>query len=312
MKRILYVLCAMLLLLCSCGMAEEPASDRLQIVATSFAPYDFARAVAGDMADISMLLPPGSESHSFEPTAQDIIRISNCDVFIYVGGESDAWIEGILDSIPHDEITMIRLMPMIECLYEDHDHGIEEEEHVHTHEEHEEYDEHIWTSPVNAITITQGICDVLCEVDGEHADTYQANAKTYIAELEEIDHAFRDVVQNAQRHEIIFGDRFPFLYFVREYGLSYHAAFPGCASQTEPSAATLAYLIDCVKQEGVPVVLKAELSSDKIANAIAEATGTNVMTFYACHNISAEDMQEGRTYASFMWENVETLKEALN
>ena len=175
-----------------------------------------------------------------------------------------------------------------------------------------EIDEHVWTDPENASAITGEIRDILMEKDPSNREIYEENTRSYQEKLSELDREFHEVVDSAERNLVIFGDRFPFRYFADAYGLDYYAAFPGCASDTEPSAATMAFLINKVKEEKVPAVLKMELSSDNIANAIAEATGTEVRTFYSCHNLSADDFENGETYLSMMQKNVETLKEVLN
>ena len=175
-----------------------------------------------------------------------------------------------------------------------------------------EIDEHVWTSPLNASAIAGQIAEVIAAADPENAEIYEENCGRYQKELLDLDAEFRNVVNDSERKLMIFGDRFPFRYFVDEYGLNYYAAFPGCAGDTEPSAATMAFLIEKVKEEGVPAVLKMELSNDDIANAIAEATGTEVRVFYSCHNLSAEDFENGETYLTMMRKNVETLKEVLN
>ena len=187
-----------------------------------------------------------------------------------------------------------------------HDQDEGEEESVH------EIDEHVWTSPLNASAIAGQIAEVIAAADPENAEIYEENCGRYQKELLDLDAEFRNVVNDSERKLMIFGDRFPFRYFVDEYGLNYYAAFPGCAGDTEPSAATMAFLIEKVKEEGVPAVLKMELSNDDIANAIAEATGTEVRVFYSCHNLSAEDFENGETYLTMMRKNVETLKEVLN
>ena len=188
------------------------------------------------------------------------------------------------------------------------DSGTGEED---THSVHE-IDEHVWTSPVNAVLIVDRIKQLLVQADPSGRAVYEENAAIYEEKLTELDQEFRDVVDHAKRKLLIFGDRFPFRYFADEYGLDYYAAFPGCAGDTEPSAATMAFLIDKVKEEKVPAVLKMELSNDDIANAVAEAAGTEVKVFYSCHNLSAEDFESGETYLSMMQKNVETLKEVLN
>lgn len=307
------------------GVSEEVQDDgRISVVTTIFPQYDFVRQIAGENVELKMLLKPGEETHSYEPTPQDIIAIQNSDIFIYVGGENDAWVEDILESMPEADMRTLKLMDCVDTVEEEHVEGMQEQP-GHSHEEEEshedeteeehsvhEIDEHVWTSPVNASAIVDKIKDLLVQADPENRQIYEENAEAYEAELAELDAEFRDVVDNAGRRLVVFGDRFPFRYFADEYGLDYYAAFPGCASDTEPSAATMAFLINKVKEEEIPAVLKMELSNENIANAIAEATGTEVRTFYSCHNLTAEEFEDGETYLSMMQKNVETLKEVLN
>lgn len=307
------------------GVSEEVQDDgRISVVTTIFPQYDFVRQIAGKNVELKMLLKPGEETHSYEPTPQDIIAIQNSDIFIYVGGENDAWVEDILESMPEADMRTLKLMDCVDTVEEEHVEGMQEQP-GHSHEEEEshedeteeehsvhEIDEHVWTSPVNASAIVDKIKELLVQADPENRQIYEENAEAYEAELAELDAEFRDVVDNAGRRLVVFGDRFPFRYFADEYGLDYYAAFPGCASDTEPSAATMAFLINKVKEEEIPAVLKMELSNENIANAIAEATGTEVRTFYSCHNLTAEEFEDGETYLSMMQKNVETLKEVLN
>ncbi len=298
--------------------------DRLKVVSTIFASYDFARQIAGENAQISMLLKPGTESHSYEPTPRDIISIQECDVFIYVGGENDAWVDNILQSMDTSEMTIIKMMDLVDKYEEEHVEGMEE--HVHTedcqhehhehedhedHEEHEEWDEHVWTSPVNAIKICKKITEVFCEKDVSNSGIYLKKSNMYIQELTKLDAHFTDIVNNANRNVIVFGDRFPLRYFVEEYDLEYFAAFPGCSSDTEASAATVVFLIDKVRDEDIPVVFKIELSSDSMARTIAEDTDSKVMVFNTCHNVTRDEFNSGETYVSLMYRNAEALKEAL-
>ena len=303
---------------------------RISVVTTIFPPYDFVREIAGDRVELKMLLKPGEESHSYEPTPQDIIAIQESDVFIYTGGENDVWVEDILSSMPEGGRLTLRMIDCVDTVEEEHVEGMKESP-GHDHDDHEEddtdpdggeagedthsvheIDEHVWTSPVNAALIVERIKEILIQADPSGEAVYEENAAAYEEELAKLDQEFRDVADHARRKLLIFGDRFPFRYFADEYGLDYYAAFPGCAGDTEPSAATMAFLIDKVKEEKVSAVLKMELSNDDIANAIAEATGTEVKVFYSCHNLSAEDFESGETYLSMMQKNVETLKEVLN
>lgn len=297
------------------------SSDKLSVVSTIFASYDFARQIAGDEANVTMLLKPGAESHSYEPAPRDIITIQECDVFIYVGGENDAWVDNILASMDTSEITIIKMLDLVDKYEEEHVEGMESHEHTdecgHDHDsddetdDHAEWDEHVWTSPVNAITICEALTEAFIETDDGNADVYKQNALDYIEELKELDASFRKVVENGNRNTLIFGDRFPLRYFVEEYGLEYYAAFPGCSSDTEASAATVAFLIDKVRDENISVVLKIELSSESMASTIAEDTDTMVLTFNTCHNITRDEFEAGETYVSLMYKNVEVLKEAL-
>lgn len=306
------------LFMAGCKSINEstPKDDRLSIVTTIFPSYDFARELTAGEADLKMLLKPGTEMHSYEPTPQDIIAIQNCDIFIYVGGESDTWVDECLASI-EGEHKVIKLLDCVEPVEEEIVEGmdVEEEadEHGHEHEiEEKEFDEHVWTSPRNAIVIMQQMEKVLSEVEPQKAEVYQTRSKAYCDRLKELDEAFVDITTHAKRHTLIFGDRFPLRYFADAYQLEYYAAFPGCSSDTEASASTIAFLINKVKDEQIPVVFKIELSNGQTAECIAEDTGSVVKTFYACHNLSKEEFEAGKSYLDFMWENVDSLKEALN
>lgn len=282
-----------------------------KIISSNFVGYDFARAVTGDKTQVSMLLKPGAEMHDFEPTPEDIVKIKNADLFIYVGGESDEWIEKVLNDNEISKDKTLRLMDLVEVKEEEHVEGMEEEEHEHEHEEEVEYDEHIWTSPKNAIKLVNGTKEKLAKIYPENKATYEKNANSYTRQLSDIDQQIRDTVASSNKKELIFGDRFPFRYLVDEYGLKYFAAFPGCAEQTEASSKTIAFLIDKVKNDGVKVVLKIELTSDKLAQIVADETGAKVMELNAAHNISSEDFERGVTYVDIMKDNIKVLEEAL-
>lgn len=315
MKKFFAILIALslALFLAACGEAPEADNGGISVVATTFAPYDFARQLVGDMGTISMLLPPGSESHSYEPTPKDILEIQNADVFIYVGGESDAWVTDVLESVG-EGVRAVTLMDCVELLEEETVEGMEAEEHDHEHGEegHEaEYDEHVWTSPRNAALICEKIAAALCEADPANASVYNANLAVYSAELAKLDAAFTGIVADGARKTIIFADRFPLLYFARAYGLTYYAAFPGCSEDAEPSAATVAFIIDKVKEEDIPVVFHVELANEDMADIVCDETGAVKRQFNACHNVTRAQFNAGVTYLDLMWENTEVLKEAL-
>ena len=303
--------------LCACGQAHvESGGEGLNIVCTVFPAYDFAREIAGEKANVVLLVPPGSEAHSFEPTPQDIIRVENCDLLLCNGGESEVWLEEILEGRENQILTLV-MMDCVETLEEETKEGMQGVSHDHEHEGHEEheheeeYDEHVWTSPVNAELIVSALCERLCEIDPENSGFYRANGERYVSALGELDAAFRETVENGKFDTLIFADRFPVRYFVEEYGLDYYAAFPGCADDTEPSAKTVAFLIDKVRSEDIPAVMFIEFSNEKMADVICEDTGCEKLLFHSCHNVSAQQLKEGVSYLELMWGNVESLKEAL-
>ena len=287
--------------------AARNADGKINVTATIFPPYDFVRQIAGDRVNLRMLLPPGAESHSFEPSPRDIITIQNSGLFIYGGGDSDNWIDRILQSMDTDNMRILAMMDAVEVVEEEIVEGMEED----NEEEEIAYDEHVWTSPRNAIAIVRAITELLCETDAVNAELYGQNATAYIEELERLDAAFEDVVAGALRDTFVFADRFPFRYFADAYGLSYFAAFPGCSTETEPSAATVAFLINKIRAEKIPVVFHIELSNERMADTISGETGAKKLLLHACHNITTRDFDSGLGYLEIMRRNVENLREAL-
>jgi len=291
--------------------ATEEKSNRISIVSTIFPTYDFAKQICADKAEITQLLPLGSESHTYEPTPQDIITVQNCDLFIYVGGEGDAWVEDILHSMSVP-VKTVKMMNCVDTVEEKVIEGMEAEENETTEKEKgPELDEHVWTSPKNAAKITQAITDAVCEIDPINKSLYQENSSAYLAELSNLDKSFTDFFAAVSNKLIIVGDRFPLRYFADEYGIKYYAAFPGCSCQTDPSAATIAFLIDKVKTEKVKTVFYMEFSNHLVADSIAEATGTKTAALSAAHNVTATDLAAGVTYISLMEKNLAVLKEAM-
>jgi zinc transport system substrate-binding protein len=492
-KRFLFTVIILSLSVCALsarGNKERAANNgKPDVVATNFPAYDFTRQIAGDRINLFMLLPPGAESHSFEPTPRDIIQIQNSEVFIYTGGESDVWVDRVLESMDTSKMKIIRMMDAVDVVEEEIVEGMEDDEHEHEHEEftsddvkdraltdwagdwqsvypylldgtldpvmehkaesgeknareyyeeykthymmdvdrvtitadsmtfyikgaqataryayrgtgitpeddgtlwvrykfeapgnppkgapkyimfsdhlhapaktehfhiyasdksfdelmedtnpvnyptyysadltkdelvaemighdHEEetaYDEHVWTSLKNVRLIVQVIANALCEADSTNAALFRRNAQEYIAQLDELDKEFQGVVNNARRKTIVFGDRFPFRYFADAYGLTYFAAFPGCSTETEPSAATVAFLINKVKAEKIPVVFHIELSNERMADTISAETGAKKLLLHACHNVSKRDFDSGMTYLDLQKANIPRLREAL-
>ena len=352
MKKLSLIILAvfMVLTLQGCGTDTTYEEGKLNIVTTLYASYDFANQVVGNKGHVTMLLSPGEESHSFDPTPKDIIRIAKCDLFIYNGGENEEWVEGVLEAAG-GHVRTLKMMDVVNEVYEEeivegmqheheHDeHGHEEaHEEVDEHDEHEveidghedhedavsesshekdhekdhgEYDEHVWTSLDNAMDIVHAIEKEVIEIDSKNADMYSKRAWEYCDELAKLRDDIKKTVDNGKRKYILFGDRFPMRYFTEEFGLCYSAAFPGCSADTDADAATIKYLIDKVNDENIPVIIKSEMSSGNIAETIASETGRKVLTMYACHNIAKEDYEAGIGYLELMQKNLEVLKEAL-
>lgn len=312
MRRILLAALALAVLaaglLSGCSKVETPQDKKLQIVTTIFPAYDFAREIFGDKADISLLLKPGTESHSYDPSARDIVKIDGSDLFIYNGGESDAWVENILKTA--DEVNAVKMMSFVEALEEEELIGVENHDEDEDHDD-EEYDEHIWTSPKNAALIVGGIAREAASLDPANADYYKQNAAAYSEKILDLDRRFSELLAGESRF-FIFGDRFPLLYFFKEYDLNYYAAFPGCGAETEPSAQTIAFLTEkLVESDSVPLVFRIELSNGKLAETLAGENGLPVAEFHTCHNITADDFEAGESYVSLMERNYQTLQSAL-
>lgn len=331
------------------GDVETSDDGKLKVVTTLFPYYDFARQIAGDKVELSMVIPAGQDSHSFEPTPADIRLIQNADLLICNGGAMEQWVSQVVSSLDSESLKVITMMDYVDIVEEevvegmedsgeehhhvhagdnDHDHAAEDhdhtddehdhdaEDHTHTHDDDDadyeiEYDEHIWTSPVNAMKITQVIADTLEEMDPADADTFTANAEDYIGKLKNLDREFREVVTGADLDLIVMADKFPLRYFADTYGLRYRAAFSGCSSDTEPSAKTIAYLIDKVREEQIPAVYYLELSSHRVAEIISEETGAKPLLFHSCHNVTRREFDNGVTYLELMEQNVVNLREGL-
>ncbi len=299
-----------LTLFCGCTtVGNKDDEGKLNVVTTIFPPYDFVRQIAGDNVNVSMLLKPGTESHNYDPTPKDIIKIQDADLFIYVGGESDEWVRDILESDDKQPRKIIALTDCVDTVQEDITTGMTVESE--SDGDKIEYDEHVWTSPVNAITISKKITQALQELDTKNKKVYEKNMLEFARDLSALDNDFRETVENAENKVLIFADRFPMRYFADEYGLAYFAAFPGCSSEMEPSAATVSFLIDKVKSKKIPVVFTIEFSNGKVADTICEATGAKKLEFHSCHNVSQKMLDDGATYISIMRTNLKNLKEAL-
>ena len=315
---ILVVICVAVFGFASCDRSTATTSPSassqgeeasLTVISTVFASYDYARQIAGSHAQVRMLVPPGAEVHSFEPTPQDIMDIQKCDLFIYVGGDSDAWVASLLSSIDTSHTTIIKLMDCVPLSDEDNSVLVNPTTGV---QEDPESDEHVWTSIANAKLMCQAIDHTLKTIDPSNATDYEQNTQDYLRQLDQLDAQYKQVISTAKRNILVFGDRFPFHYLAQEYGLKCYAAFPGCSTATEPSAQTVAALIDIIRKDKIPVVFYIELSNHSMADVIAQETGAKALLLHSCHNVTRQDFQQGVTYLSIMEQNLQNLKVALN
>jgi len=315
------------------GKNAEGDNGKINIVTTTFATYDFAKQIAGDRANVTFLMGPGVDTHGYDPSAGDLIKIQNADIFIYVGEEMEQWVERVIDTLDTERTTLVKISELVEIIEEqeiegvEHSHSHEEDEHDDDHEheeddddhEHEEdehaneveLDEHVWSSPANAIIVMEKLAKVFVEVDSENKEIYETNGEKYVNEIKKLKADIQEIVDNKVRDRLIFGDKMPMQYFINEFGLQVSAAFTGCSTETEPSSSTVAYLINKVKEENLPVVLYIELSNGKIAQTISEETGAQMMQIQTLHNVTKKDFDSGETYVSLMTRNLEVLKKAL-
>ena len=332
-KRVFAVFFCLLLaagILGGCGKAESSSSPTpsasqsddkpLKIVTTIFPEYDWVREILGDKADnaeLTMLLDNGVDLHSYQPTADDIIKISDCDLFIYVGGESDGWVEDALKEATNKDMQVINLLDVLgeQVKEEEVVEGMEAEEEESEDEDEPEYDEHVWLSLKNAETLCNAITDALETIDPANKDAYAANAAAYLEKLSALDGEYQSMVDNAARKTVLFGDRFPFRYLVDDYGLNYYAAFVGCSAETEASFETISFLSGKVDELGLPCVLTIEGAQHKIAETIVQNTAEknqSILTLDSMQSTTSTDVADGTTYLSVMESNLDVLKQALN
>ena len=335
MKKMTALLLALFMLvgaLAGCGKQNDTnQTDKLSIVTTIFPEYDWVREILGEKADnaeITMLLDNGVDLHSYQPTADDIVKISDCDLFIYVGGESDEWVEDALRNAANRNMKVINLLEVLgdSVKTEEIVEGMQEEEHEHEdveehehedaeeHEHEEEADEHVWLSLKNAKMLVRVISKALQELDPDSKDIYAANADAYVKKLSALDAEYQAAVDAASNKTILFGDRFPFRYLVDDYGLRYYAAFVGCSTETEAGFETISFLAKRVDEWKLPCVLTIEGAQHKIAETIVRNTtakNQRVLTMDSMQSTTSKDVKNGTTYLSVMEKNLSVLKEAL-
>ena len=304
MKRILSLSLILLFLLGGCKKAEKNTKPqatekgKIQVVTTIFPPYDFLRELAGDSAEITMLLPPDSESHNYEPSLSDLSAISKCDLFVYVGGEIDPWAETALSGSYKEGRRAIKLMDLVDT------------EHTHNGETHS--DEHIWTSPELVMEMVKKLADTLSEVDPEHSAVYNGNKAEYIDKLVKLHGDFQRVAKGGRNKTLVFADRFPFHHFCESYSLAAVTALPGCSSDTEPTLTAVKDMVEAVKKNKIPAVLYTETADGEIAKRVMEGTGCEKRLFHSCHSVTADELENGESYISLMEQNLKVLEEVLS
>lgn len=332
MKKIITLMLVAVLAVCAlsgCGTSksgEDKNDKKIKIVTTIFPEYDWVMQILGDKADkadVTMLLDKGVDLHSYQPSTADIAKISEADVFIYVGGESDEWVEDVLKEAKNKNLKVINLMDVMgnKAKEEEVKEGMQPEEEEHAEEakdgkeeEEVEYDEHVWLSLKNAKIFTKKIADVLSEVDKDDAKTYQANYESYAKKLDDLDKKYADAVASAKNKTLVFGDRFPFRYLVNDYGLDYYAAFVGCSAESEASFETVTFLAKKIDELGLGNVLTIEGKNHKIAKTVVDNTKNKdqkVLTMDSMQSTTSKDVKDGATYLGIMEKNLEVLKEAL-
>ncbi len=323
MRRILSVLCAIGVMIGLVGCSEKnvnknipvkKSNDKLEIITTLFPQYSFAKEIVGEKANVTLLLDPGTESHSFSPSPADIIKISKADMFIYTSKYMETWAENLLSGIDNDNLLVVDASKNITLTktHKSHDHKEDNDKndsHVHNHAG---FDPHIWTNPQFSITMVDNIEKALCEKDPDNADYYKENAKEYKEKLSDLDLRMEKMIKQSKYKDIYFGGRFAMTYFVGRYGLTAHSAFDSCTSQTEPSAKAVAKMISEMKKNNIKVVYYQELVEPKVANTMAKEVGAKTLIFHSAHNVSKKEYDKGISYLSIMEQNLLNLQEGLN
>jgi len=314
MKRIVCLIFAFVIAfsLFSCSFTDDSVrNDKIKIVATLFPQYDFARTVAGDRAQVELLLPLGTDSHSFDPSMKDAAKLSDADIFIYTGEVMENWALPFAENAP-DSCIILDVSKNIEPICLDDEHDLDNESEAHNHSHSVNVDPHIWTSPENAAIIVNDILESLCFIDPENSDYYIQNATEYTEKLLQLDADFAECVENARLDTLYFGGKFAFRYFAQHYGIKCVTLYDSCSESSEPDPATVTSMVKAIKDDKVKVVLYPELSDDRSAESIAEGTGAHTALFHSCHNLSKNEFESGKTYLSIMYENLEVLREALS
>lgn len=284
----------------ACASKETKDNEKLSIVTTIFPLYDIARQIGGEKVNVTLLLPSGAEVHSYEPSVQDVIKIRESDIFMRLGMEADPWTDSVIEDADLNNLNVFSAMKHIDLIKDS------KEEHHHE----SLYDQHVWTSVENTEEIADEFKEVLIRLDRKNAAFYERNEEKFSKNLSKLDDKFERLAERNRGKVMVFADRFPFRYFADEYDIRYFAAFPGCSSESEPSAATVSKLIDMIKKDKIPIVFYTETSNKQLADAICEETGAEKMLFHSCHTVTEEELNAGITYTDLMEKNYEVLKKA--
>ena len=326
MRKIICILLCLIMsasVLAACGDSSQTSGDKLSIAVTIFPEYDWVKQILGDKADnaeLTLLLDNGVDLHSYQPTADDIVKIKNCDMFIYVGGESDEWVDDVMEQVENDDMVVINLLEMLgdavkeEEIVEGMEHEEGGEDHEHDEAQVHENDEHVWLSLNNARVVCKEIAEKLCVLDPDNASCYTSNAEAYCESLTALNNDYKTVVDGATVKTLLFADRFPFRYLVDDYGLDYYAAFSGCSAESEAKFETITFLAEKIDELGLKAVMKIEGSDGKIADTVistSTAKNAKVLTLNSMQTLTTRDIANGATYLSVMQSNLEVLKEAL-
>ena len=314
--RIFFLLSAIfviLFIISGCSLSVNVKSQevgKIKITASLFPQYDFAKQIARDKADVTLILPPGTESHTFDPTPTDIMKISNSDIFLYTGENMEPWASRIISGAKSTKLNIVDVSSGIELLKNKSGHSCSHHECSGNHEHN--YDPHIWLDPTIALKMVDNIKDALCNKDPKNKEFYINNANIYKEKLKKLDSDIMNYINNASCKSIVFAGRFAHLYFINRYGLNYKAAFKGCSSEAEPSVKSISKIISFIKDNGIKAIYYEEFTEPKIAKSIAEQTGVKTLKFSTLHNVSKEQLESEVTYIDIMYENLKNLKQGLN
>lgn len=292
--------------------SSESATNKIKVTASLFPQYDFARQIAGDKAEISILLPPGSESHTYDPSPADILKISSSDIFLYTGKEMEPWADQIISSVQNDKLIIADVSSGIDLIESEHHNHHRGEHNHHEHEHEHSLDPHIWLDLTLVAKMVDNITSAFCEKDPQNSGYYKNNAENLKQELLELDADFNDMISTSRRKSIVFACRFAHLYFIKRYGFDYISAFDSCSTEAEPSVKKVAKILDFIEKNEIPAVYYEEFSEPKIANSIAEQTGVKTLKFSTLHNVTKEQLESGVTFVELMRENLENLRQGLN